>query len=114
MPMIRTDADTSNRTRLENSIYVDGVRQDGTASSRELGVGRSSYIRHASQQESSNHMYVLVRNVTASQYLEVMSKIITAYVSTRTINVTDKFTLYAEYIPSTETVFTGTAYKDCG
>jgi hypothetical protein len=71
LPMRRTDS-KSQRTGLQSEIYVNGIKQD-------VGVARSSYIRHDSDHsESSNHHHVLLEDLSANDFIEIKVKGITS------------------------------------
>jgi hypothetical protein len=91
--------------KLETDIRVNGSKIN-------QGVGRDFFDRTTganNSKDSSAHLYMLLHNLNAGDYIEAF---VTA---TSTINVNDLITiptqasLYAEYIPSTETVFQGVA-----
>jgi len=102
LPMERTDVNNS-RTRLEVDIRVNGVKQT-------VGVGRSSFIRNAgSHGESSDHLHALLTGLSANDYIEVFVQAVTTVDSGDQVIVSGLASLYAEYIPTGETVFSAVA-----
>lgn len=66
VPLEKTTTN-NNRTRVDSEIYVNGSKAD-------YGNGRSSFIRAASNHtESSNHLHVLLTDLTAGDYIEVFN-----------------------------------------
>lgn len=105
LPVARSDA-SANVTRIQSEFRVNGIKHD-------VGVGRSAFIENAdSQTESSNNFHVLIENLSAGDEIEVF--LIGRASTTPTVTISGAATLYAEYIPSTETIFTGTATRTVG
>lgn len=106
VPQERTDATTGSRTRTQIEI-----RKNGSASAEDVGVGRSSYIRNNStaasgHRESSNHLFVMLKDMAVDDYIEVFNSRLTN-VSGLTVNITGAASIYAEYVED-KTVFFGT------
>ena len=103
IPMERTDT-TSTRTALQTEIHINGQKAD-------IGVGRSSYIRLGSDHsESSDHLHVLLEDITAGDIIEIYVKGITDEVgSDHPIIASGQFSLYLEYIEDSENIFSATA-----
>ena len=101
MPVERTGGSNNNRSRIQLDLWVNGVRQD-------VGVGRSSYIRgvNSNHFESSSHLNVLIPNLSPDDYVELG---VTGVSDTTETATTTQGSMYAEYIGSSETVFTGYA-----
>ncbi len=96
-------ADTSrNPTTLEVDIRVNGAKQT-------VGVGRSYTLTRSGVGESSSHVYALVRNLSVGDYIEAYSHTITTVTAGDVMLVGTRASMYVEYIPSTETVYTATA-----
>ncbi|HUO50727.1 MAG TPA: hypothetical protein VMU25_04165, partial [Candidatus Paceibacterota bacterium] len=98
LPVNRTDASTRS-SRVEADVYVNGAQVA-------YGVARSAYISNrSSQQDSSDHMNVLLPNLHAGDYVEVYEY------SPDTVNAADHMvitgaaSLYAEYIDNSQTVY---------
>ncbi|HAE11098.1 MAG TPA: hypothetical protein DCG39_05580, partial [Opitutae bacterium] len=84
------------------------IAKNGTV--LDVGAARSTYIRHDSGHgESSGHTAVLLRGISANDYIEIKTKRV------HNQNHHDTFlglsTLYAEKIESSRTIFSGTATR---
>ena len=102
IPMIREDANSS-RTRIEAEIRVNGIKKD-------VGVGRSSYIRNYNglyNKQSSDHLHVLLDDLSVDDYIEVFVHGITTVDSGDSVIVYDLASMYAEKIEASEIVFFG-------
>ena len=94
--------DSGAREGLEAEIRVNGSKVD-------VGVGRSSYIRnYTGHHESSIHLNVMLEGLSANDYIEVF---VARTTDSTAYTYTGTFTTYIEQVPSTETVFTGTATR---
>ena len=98
LPQINTG---EARTQLEVEVYVNGTAQPGS-------IGGSSYLRNnGGHSEASNHVTVLLEDLTATQYIEVFVRL-TGIAGTVTTDT--GISAYVEHIDETaRTVFTGTA-----
>lgn len=103
IPMERTDT-ISTRTTLQTEIHINGQKAD-------VGVGRSSYIRLGSyHSESSDHLHVLLENLSTGDIIEVYVKGITNEVGNdHPIIASGHFSLYLEYMENSENIFSATA-----
>ena len=103
IPHERTDT-TSTRTALQTEIHINGQKAD-------VGVGRSSYIRlDSGHSESSDHLHVLLENLTAGDIIEVYVKGITNELGNdHPIIASGCFSLYLEYMDNSENIFSATA-----
>jgi len=98
LPMDRTDTSTRT-TRVESDIRVDGIKVN-------VGVGRSSLIiNRSSQKDSSDHLYVLLRNLQVGDYIEAYTHAIDTVNAADNIEVTGQASLYAEYIGNDKDVY---------
>ncbi|MFC1800574.1 LamG-like jellyroll fold domain-containing protein, partial [Nanoarchaeota archaeon] len=101
IPLERVDT-TNSRTGIEAQVFVNNVKHP-------VGVARSSYIRGAAQLHnfSSDHLAVLLEDLSANDYITV--KVIRTTSTSLSNYASENFSLYAEHIPATETVFSATA-----
>jgi hypothetical protein len=100
IPMIREDANSS-RTRIEAEIRVNGTKKD-------IGVGRSSYIRNYGglyNKQASDHLHVLLDGLNANDYIEIFVHGITMVDAGDSVIVYDLASMYVEKIEASETVF---------
>lgn len=104
LPMYRTDNLSNNdRSRIQAEIRVDGSKQD-------VGVGRSSYIRNNSDHnESSNHLHILLEDLTAGQKIQVFLEPIADTRDEIDQFISNQATLYAEYVSDSEQVFSASS-----
>ncbi len=101
LPLNATDT-ANSRNRVESSVYVNGMELSGATS-------RSSYIRNAyGHTESSNHFTVLLEGLSVGDNIEVRANATTNQQNIP-VKTSSKFTLYAEYIPETEIIFSAVA-----
>jgi hypothetical protein len=101
LPIERTD--TRNAVSdLETDIRVNGVKVN-------LGVGRSAYNERSTQTESSEHITVLLHNLNVNDYIEAYTRTISTFNALNTTRIGSQASLYAEYIPTSETIFSATA-----
>lgn len=109
LPMLRTDSSTTRRTRLESQIFVNGVQA-------EVGVTRPSYIRAANGQfESSNHLNVLLYDLSANDYIEIRTQAAGNYFGdSYNVSTDGVFSLYVENITDSQTVFFANATRTTG
>ncbi len=98
LPLLSDSLVTTQRNAVELEVRVNGVKKD-------VGVGRSSHIRNTSQNEGSSHLGVLLEDLSANDYIEVF---IVRTTTEATNTLTSAFTLYAERIASSETIFAAT------
>ncbi len=88
--------DSGNRSGVASYVYVNGSKAD-------VGGGRSGYIRnYTGHFESSNHLGIMLNNLSAGDEIEVKVSNITSDTSH---TITGDATLYAEYLPSGDTIF---------
>jgi len=95
VPTTRTDG-SNNVSGLETEIRVNGVKVN-------QGVGRSTNNR-SSQPDASAHLTFLLHNLNVGDYIEAYTAAIST-IGTLTVRASNYATLYAEYIPGSETVF---------
>ncbi len=101
VPQERTDARNAV-TANELDIRVNGAKQN-------LGVGRSAHNERSTQLESSDHLYVLLHNLQVNDYIEAYVRTITTINVNNHIAIGTQASMYAEYIPNSEQVFTAIA-----
>jgi prepilin-type N-terminal cleavage/methylation domain-containing protein len=100
LPVERVDT-ANRRSRIQAEFRVNGTKYD-------RGVGRSSFIRNANDHtESSNHLHVLIEDLSPGDEIEVYVSGIAA--TNDAVYISGAATLYVEYISGTDTVFTATA-----
>ncbi|MDC0157740.1 DUF2341 domain-containing protein, partial [Verrucomicrobia bacterium] len=99
----------SNSGRRSTSEFV--IFKNGTALPE--GPARSTYIRHDTNEyyhtESSGHTAVLLRGISANDYIEIKTKRTHGTNSNETLLGTT--TLYSEKVDSSRTIFSGTATR---
>ncbi len=99
----------SNAGRRSTSEFV--IFKNGTALPE--GPARSTYIRHDTNEyyhtESSGHTAVLLRGISANDYIEIKTKRTHGTNSNETLLGTT--TLYSEKVDSSRTIFSGTATR---
>ena len=97
VPTERADT-TGTRTVLEADVRVNGGKQN-------VGVGRS-YIKTAnSVNESSSHLYVLLKGLRVGDYIESYVHNLTT--ATDNISIATQASMYAEYIGSDQNAYFG-------
>jgi len=103
MPVSRTDGN-NEQTRVQAEARVNGVKAEG-------GVARSSYIRNAdSQDESSNHLNLLLTDLQVDDTIEVVVTGLTNNIGSAYPVVIDGLAcVYLEQINDQQTVFAATA-----
>ncbi len=89
------------RSCVKAEVYVHGTAVNGS-------VAESSYIRNnvGDHSESSDHLALLLDNLSANDYIEVK---VSAAAIAGTVSISGRATLYAEYIESSQTVFSASA-----
>ena len=89
------------RSSVRARVFVNGTPFTGA-------ITESSYIRNnvGNHSESSDHLALLLQNLSASDYLEVY--VIAAAVA-GTVNITGKASLYVEFVEPARTIFSATA-----
>lgn len=103
-PLERTDGN-SRRTRVELEVQVNGTKQN-------LGVGRSSYIRNTSNHnQSSNHLAVLVTDLTVGDEVTIVARGLTTRSDDMT---TDNTCLLAKNVADSVPSFSATATQTTG
>ncbi|OUV63921.1 MAG: hypothetical protein CBC82_03825, partial [Cellvibrionales bacterium TMED122] len=101
-PILEQTKTSSNRSQVEFVIHKNG-------SAIPEGSTRSTYVRHdSSHTEASGHMYLLIPNLSANDYLEVFVKNIDSHSNTVRLGIC---TLFSEKIANTRTVFSATATR---
>ncbi|MFC1800727.1 hypothetical protein ACFLYT_01590, partial [Nanoarchaeota archaeon] len=106
IPQNRSDVVANTRSCVEAQVLVNNVKQP-------VGTARSSYIRSQDlHYYSSDHLAVLLKDLTAND--EITIKVQGVADTTQIVNSYTGFSLYAEYIADTETIFsaTGTESND--
>ncbi len=94
----------ANQSRVGIEVRVNGVAVP-------QGLGRSGFIANANNHsESSSHANFMLNGITGGDYVEVYAEGLTT-IGTQVINVTNNASLYLEYMPSTETVFSATTTR---
>lgn len=90
------------RSCVKAEVYVNGSAVPGT-------VGESSYIRNSdgNHNESSDHIAVLLNDLSVNDYIEV--KVNRATSVTGTVSLSGKASLYTEHIEPAETIFSASA-----
>jgi len=102
LPMYRADV-INNRTNVEAEVRVNGTKVD-------VGLARSSYNRGRTyHHKASDHLHVLLENLSASDYIEIFVKAVCTVNINRPVYVDGIASLYAEFIDTDQTVFTATA-----
>ncbi len=103
LPVKRLDGE-SVRSAVRTTVFVNGVR-------RRVGVGESSYIRlNSGHEESSCHLHVLLTGLSKGDAIRIKIQR-TAGTEKLKIHPDGKFALYAERVPSSESVFSATATR---
>ena len=101
VPTERTD--TANAVEaLEANVYVNGVPQA-------YAIGRSNSTNRNTQRSSANHIAVLLHNLAVNDYIEVYSRTVSGGTATNHIVVSTQASMYVEYMPATETIFSAIA-----
>lgn len=96
MPFLNSTLNSSYRYAVEAEIQVNGIKAD-------VGVTRSSYTRTSnSNDEASDHLGVMLYDLSANDYIEIFAR---GY-ATLTETYTGDFTLYTEKVESSTPVFT--------
>lgn len=97
-PFLSSDTGVS----ILSEVYVNGTVVSGTLSG-------SSFISQTSgHNQSSNHLAVLLRNLSVNDYIEIKAK---RGATAGTVTVDGWANLYAEYIGASKIVFSGTATR---
>lgn len=105
IPVVRDDANTADRTTVEAEVRVNGTKVD-------VGVNRSSYIRHSSQSSATNNFHVYLDNLSASDYIEVFVRGLGDNTGTGWENeVVGQHTVLIRKIGSTKTAFSATGVE---
>lgn len=90
------------RNGVDLEVRVNGTKKD-------VGVAASTYIRNASSNdESSGHLAVVLESLSANDYIEIF---VSNATSDTASTLTGNIALYAEQIPSSETIFTATGTR---
>jgi|GEM_PF-1049851 len=97
VPIERADT-TGDSTSLEADVRVNGVKKN-------IGVSRAFIKTTSGVSQSSNHLYVLLRNLNAGDYIE--SDVHQLSTATDTISIGTQASLYAEYIGNDQSVYFG-------
>lgn len=101
VPTERTDTANSVEA-LEAQVYVSGVPQSHA-------IGRSNSTNRNTQRSSADHVAVLLHNLVVGDYIEVYSRTVSAGTATNHMVVSTQASLYAEYIPTSETIYSAVA-----
>ncbi len=107
LPLYRVDG-TNNRARIEADVRVNGVKRD-------IGVGRSSYIRNAGgHSESSDHLNVLLEGLSVNDYVEIFVRGATTWRASMETYISGHAAMTLQKIEANEVIFTGTATQTVG
>ena len=99
VPIERSDV-TGDITSLEADVRVNGVKKN-------VGVSRAFIKTTSGVNESSDHLYVLLRNLNAGDYIE--SYVHNLSTATDTISIGTQASMYSEYIGNDQSVYFGLA-----
>jgi hypothetical protein len=97
VPIERSDV-TGDVTSLEADVRVNGVKKN-------IGVSRALVKTTSGVNESSDHLYVLLRNLNAGDYIE--SYVHNLSTATDTISIGTQASMYTEYIGNDQSVYFG-------
>jgi len=103
VPLVRTDINNTV-VATEVDVRLDGIKVNE-------GVGRSGSTNRNTQQESANHLSILLHNVSNGQCITAVSHAITTIPSPLTLHLLadNQASMYVEYIPTSESVFSAVA-----
>lgn len=101
MPFVNSITNSSVRYAVESEVRVNGTKYDGA-------ITRSSYTRAAdNHNEASNHVSILLNDLSAGDYIQVY---VGGY-ATISGTYTGSYTMYAERITDDKTAFSATATR---
>ena len=107
LPVARIDGN-NRRTRIQSEVHVNGVAVSGA-------LGRSSYIRNGTNHtHSSNHVHVLLRDLSPNDYIEVYVSGVASLNAADIVEIRERATLAVEFVSSGERVFSATATETSG
>lgn len=100
VPTVRTDG-SNTISEIETDLRVNGVKVN-------IGVGRTAHQRPTTA-ENTAHLTVLLHNLNVGDYIEAYSRAVVTSAAGLTARSDPRASMYVEYIPTSETVFTAIA-----